>query len=124
VAKTSFVGFIPREAFLMLNHTTMFLFLRIALISLVRVFGKIRFPKECFSFLFFSAALGKILTMDDLRKRHVIVVDWCCLIKKSRESVDHLLLHCEMANALWNTIFSLVGLSWVMPRRVVDLFDC
>jgi hypothetical protein len=36
--------------------------------------------------------------------------------------VDHPLLHCEMANALWKTIFSLVGLAWVMSRRVANLF--
>jgi hypothetical protein len=42
------------------------------------------------------ATLGKILTMDNLRKRHIIVVDWCCICKKSEESVDHLLIHCEM----------------------------
>jgi hypothetical protein len=37
------------------------------------------------------------------------------MCKKSRESVDYLLLHCEAASALVNTIFSLVGLAWVMP---------
>jgi hypothetical protein len=46
------------------------------------------------------------------------------MCKKSGESIDHLLLHCEMGSALWNTIFSLVGLAWVMPSRVVDLFAC
>jgi hypothetical protein len=50
------------------------------------------------------------------------VVDWYCMYKKSGESVEDLLLHCEMSNALWNTIFSLVGLAKVMTRRVVDLF--
>jgi hypothetical protein len=44
-----------------------------------------------------SAALGKILTHDNLRKRNVIVIEWCCLCKKSGESIDHLLLHCEVA---------------------------
>jgi hypothetical protein len=76
--------------------------------------------------LFFAllAALGKILIMDNLRKRHVTVVDWCCMCKKSGEFVDHLLLHCEMVSALWNSIFSLVGLAWVMSSRVVDFFAC
>jgi hypothetical protein len=35
--------------------------------------------------------------------------------------VDHLLLHCEVASALWDAIFSRFGLAWMMPRRVVDL---
>jgi hypothetical protein len=45
--------------------------------------------------------LGKILTMDNPRKCHVIVVDSCCICKRSGESVDHLLLHCEVTCALW-----------------------
>jgi hypothetical protein len=36
--------------------------------------------------------------------------------------VDHHLLHCDAACALWNAIFSRFSLSWVMPRRVVDFF--
>jgi hypothetical protein len=38
--------------------------------------------------------------------------------------VDHLLLYCEVARALWNAIFSRFSLSWVMPLWVVDLFAC
>jgi hypothetical protein len=74
--------------------------------------------------LFFAwlAALGKILIMDNLWKQRTIVVDWCCMRKKIGESFDHLLLYYEIASALWNSIFSLFGLDWVMPRRVVDLF--
>jgi hypothetical protein len=66
-----------------------------------------------------SAALRKILTMDNLRKWHVIVVNYCCLCKRDEESMDHLLLHCEVSCALW----SVMGLSWVM-LRLVDLFTC
>jgi hypothetical protein len=75
-------------------------------------------------FFAWSAALGKILTLDNLRRRHVIVMDRCCMCKRSGESVDHLLLHCDVASAIWSAFFSRFGLSWVMPRRVVDLFDC
>jgi hypothetical protein len=53
------------------------------------------------------------------------VIDRCCMCKKNEESVDHLLLlHCEVACVLWNALFSRFNLSWVMPRRVVDLFAC
>jgi hypothetical protein len=60
----------------------------------------------------------------DLRKKRVIVIDRCCMCKMNGESVDHLLLHCEVAHALWNAIFSRFSLSWVMPHRVEDLFAC
>jgi len=76
------------------------------------------------AFFTWSAALGKILTLDNLRKRHIIIVDRCCLCKRDGESVDHILLHCDVASALWNNIFSRFGISWVMPKSVLDLVAC
>jgi hypothetical protein len=73
------------------------------------------------AFLVWSAALGKILTHDNLRKRNVVVIEWCCMCKKNRESMDHLLLHCEVARDLWSCIFILFGIEWVMPRMVLEL---
>jgi hypothetical protein len=37
------------------------------------------------------------------------------MCKKNGESVDHLLLHCEVAAWLWNYVFTLFGVEWVMP---------
>jgi hypothetical protein len=76
------------------------------------------------AFFTWTAALGKILTLDNLIKMRVIVIDRCYMRKKNGESVDHLLLHCDVACVLWNAIFSRFSLSWVMSRRVVDLFVC
>jgi hypothetical protein len=28
--------------------------------------------------------------LDNLRKRNIVVVEWCCMCKKSGESIDHL----------------------------------
>jgi hypothetical protein len=53
----------------------------------------------------------------------VLVVEWFCMCKKSGESIDHLLIHCEVARALWSSILNLFGIEWVMPRRVIDLLD-
>jgi hypothetical protein len=63
------------------------------------------------TFFVCSEALGKILTVDNLRKRHVIIVDRCCLCKRDGESVGHLLLHCDVAYALWTNIFNRFGIS-------------
>jgi hypothetical protein len=73
------------------------------------------------AFFTWSAAVGKIFTMDNLRKWHVIVVDRCYMCKRDGESVYHL-LHYEVACVLWNAFFNCFGLSWVMPSRVIDLF--
>jgi hypothetical protein len=47
----------------------------------------------------------------NLRKRHVIVTNRCCMCKRSEETVDHLLLHCEVAFVLWSAIFGRFGMS-------------
>ena len=72
-------------------------------------------------FFVWTASLGKILTADNLRKRNIILVSWCCLCKEAGETVDHLLLHCPVAHDLWNLVFSMFGGHWVMPGRVLDL---
>ena len=76
------------------------------------------------AFFSWTAALGRILTAENLRRRLVIIVNWCCLCKVDGESVDHLLLHCAYAKELWDLVFAMFGISWVMPARVRDLFDC
>jgi hypothetical protein len=68
------------------------------------------------AFFTWTVALEKILTVDNLRKRRVIIVDWCCMCKVHGESVNHLLLHCSVAQELWSLIFSMFGIAWVMPR--------
>jgi hypothetical protein len=58
--------------------------------------------------------------MDNLCKKNIIVMDWCCMCKKSRESINHLLLHCEVAIEVWNMVFWLFGGMWVMQGRLKD----
>ena len=41
------------------------------------------------------------------------------MCKKSGVSIDHLLLHCEVARDLWSYILKLFGAEWVMPRPVI-----
>jgi hypothetical protein len=79
------------------------------------------FVYPCFDYVY---GLGKILTHDNLCKRNIVVVEWCCMCKKNGEAVDHLLIHCEVASCLWHYVFTLFGIEWVMPQKVIDLFAC
>jgi hypothetical protein len=72
------------------------------------------------AFFVLTAVLGKILTMNNLRKKNMIVMEWCCMCKKSGESIDHLPLHCEVAIEVWNMVCQLFGVTWVMPGKLKE----
>ena len=62
------------------------------------------------AFFVWTAALGKCLTIDNLRKRKICILDWCYMCKCNSESVDHLFLHCPVASELWDMVFGLLEL--------------
>jgi hypothetical protein len=76
------------------------------------------------AFFVWTAAHSKILTLDNLRRRGMVVVNRCWLCEADEESVDHLLLHCRVTRTLWNAFFTRFGLCWVMPNTVKDLYAC
>jgi hypothetical protein len=86
-----------------------------------KIIWKAKVPPRI-AFFSWTAALGKILTINNLRKRHLIIIDRCCLCKLNGESVDHLLLHCPLARELWSMVFGLFGVDWVMPCKVFQLW--
>jgi hypothetical protein len=46
------------------------------------------------------------------------------MCKRNGESIDYLLLHCDVARAQWSVLFSLFNVTWVMNGRVIDLLAC
>ena len=66
--------------------------------TLIWVFGhwKVKAPSRV-AFFVWIAALGKINILDNLQKQNVIVMELCYRCKQCEESIDHLLLHCEVA---------------------------
>jgi hypothetical protein len=62
--------------------------------------------------------LEKILILDNLRK-NIIVMEWC-MCKHNGKSIDHLLLHYEVAMEVWSMVFQLFGVTWMMPGRMKD----
>ena len=45
----------------------------------------------------------------------------CFLCENGEKSVDHLLIHCDVAHDLWHFVFSLFGVPWVLPSTLKDV---
>ena len=61
-------------------------------------------------FLTWTTTLGRIFTVDNLRKWCFTLVNWCCLSKKNEEIVNHLLLHfVSTTSDLWPLVLNLFG---------------
>jgi hypothetical protein len=69
---------------------------------------------------FVWTALGKILTLDNLRKRNIIVVDWCYMCKKSGESIDHFFI-VKLQENYGVCLFIFLMLLGFMTRKMREL---
>ena len=70
------------------------------------------------SFCAWEASQGKVLTLDQIKKRRRALANRCYFCQVEEESIDHLLLHCEKTRALWEMLFTLFGVSWIFPFSV------
>ena len=73
------------------------------------------------AFFSWTAALGKILTIHNLWKKKMLLLDWCYNCECNGESVNHLLLYCPVATELWAMVLGLFGVYWVVLKTFVDL---
>lgn len=67
------------------------------------------------------ALRGKILTMDDLCQRGVVMVNACLMCLFDEMSVDRLLLNCRVAHCLSNYVLGWFELSWVLPKSIMEI---
>ena len=60
-------------------------------------------------FFAWEATGGKVLTLDQLKKRGWALPNRCYLCGDAEESINHLLIHCTKARVLWDLLFNLFG---------------
>jgi len=57
------------------------------------------------NYIDYTCKVGGILTIDNLIKKNLPLVNCCCLCRCDEETLYHLLLHCKIAHALWSEVF-------------------
>ena len=72
------------------------------------------------SFFAWEATWGKALTLDLIQKRGWTLANKCFMYLEKEETIDYLLLHCTKTRVLWDLLFHLFGLSWVLPSSVKE----
>ena len=70
------------------------------------------------SFFAWEATWGKALTLDLVQKRGWALANRCFMCLEKEETINHLLLHCSRTRALWDLLFALFAVSWVLPFSV------
>ena len=71
-------------------------------------------------FFAWEASWGKVLTQDQLKRRGWYLANRCFLCCAEEETINHILVHCSKAKILWDLVFSLFGVNWVLPFTVGD----
>ena len=60
-------------------------------------------------FFAWEASWGKVMTLDQLKKRGRSLANRCYLCEEEEETLNHLLVHCSKARMLWELILAIVG---------------
>ena len=71
-------------------------------------------------FFAWEASWGKVLTQNQLKRRGWNLANRCPLCCDEEETINHILIHCSKAKVLWDLLFSLFGVNWVLPFLVRD----
>ena len=77
-------------------------------------------PKKV-GFFVWEVWWGKILTMDQLKKRGFSLASRCPFCGQTDKVLEHLFIHCPKIWKLWTTLFSLSEGGWVCPYMVKEL---
>ncbi|CAN0857148.1 Putative ribonuclease H protein At1g65750 [Linum grandiflorum] len=79
-------------------------------------------PTKICSFIW-MASLNAIATIDNLRRRGVIIPNRCVLCCQAEESPSHLLLHCSFSSEVWSRFSNTCGIQGPFQHSILGLLQ-
>jgi hypothetical protein len=67
---------------------------------------------------------GKLLTIENLKKRGIVGPCWCALCKSAAKSSQHIFFDCALSKQIWNQIYYLLVPHYNPPSTCNDMFIC
>ena len=71
-------------------------------------------------FFAWEALWGKVLTLDQLKRKGWNMANRCFLCCAEEQTINHILIHCSKVRVLWELVFALFGVKWVLPLSAGD----
>ena len=65
-----------------------------------------------------EAPWGKVLTLDQLKRKGIPLANKCFFCEEDEETIDHLLIHCSRAKMFVGSFLAIVDSNWVFPQMV------
>lgn len=53
----------------------------------------------------------------------MIFPNWCVLCESEEEAVDHMFIHCNFSNWIWDEIALLMNIQWAKPKILAELVE-
>ncbi|KAJ9691773.1 hypothetical protein PVL29_011080 [Vitis rotundifolia] len=87
----------------------------------------VRFPRKIIwspyvpprvGFFAWEASWGKVLTLDQLKRRGWSLSNRCFFCLAEEGSTNHILIHCTKTRVSLELLFALFGVTWVLPCLV------
>ena len=72
-------------------------------------------------FFVWEAWWGKVLTLDQLKRRGFSLANRCYLCGEEEENVDHLLIHCLKIRTSWSSLLTALDIAWVKLLMTKDV---
>lgn len=64
------------------------------------------------NFFWWTALHGKILTIDNLKRRGFLLANQCVMCNCVEESINHLFIHCPFTSTVWHKVLQKFDIAW------------